>query len=80
MKSSLELRFLADENIPYTVVSKLRKLGYDIISVLNYRPGMTDEEAIELAIKEKRIIITSQNGELWFGRTNNPSNIRYSGQ
>ena len=72
MKLSLELRFLADENIPYTVISELKKLGYNIISVLNYRSGMTDEEVIELAVKEKRIIITFDKD---FGRlvTLNPN-------
>ncbi len=51
-------RLLADENIPQTVIIALREKGYDIASVWELRPGMSDEEVVELAIKESRIIIT----------------------
>ncbi len=51
-------RLLADENIPRTVIIVLRKRGYDVVSVWELRPGMSDEEVVELAIKELRIIIT----------------------
>ncbi len=51
-------RLLVDENIPRTVVLKLRETGYDIVSVWELRPGMSDEEVVELATKELRIIVT----------------------
>ncbi len=51
-------RLLADENIPRTVITQLRRKGYDIISVWELKPGISDEEVIELAIRESRIIIT----------------------
>jgi len=51
-------RLLADENIPRTVIIILREKGYDIASVWELRPGISDEEVVELAIKELRIIIT----------------------
>jgi len=51
-------RLLADENIPRTVIITLREKGYDIASVRELSPGMSDEEVVELAIKESRIIIT----------------------
>ena len=51
-------RLLADENIPRTVIIVLRKRGYDVASIWELRPGMSDEEVVELAIKESRIIIT----------------------
>ncbi len=51
-------RFLADENIPRTVIVTLKERGYDVVSVWELSPGMTDEEVVELAIKERRIIIT----------------------
>ena len=53
-----KLRLLADENIPRTVIIALREKGYDVASVWELRPGMSDEEVVELAIKESRIIIT----------------------
>jgi len=54
----LKLRLLADENIPRTVIITLREREYDIASVWELRPGMSDEEVAELAIRESRIIIT----------------------
>jgi len=53
-----KLRLLADENIPRTVIIALREKGYDVASVWELRSGMSDEEVVELAIKESRIIIT----------------------
>jgi len=54
----LKPRLLADENIPRTVIIALREKGYNIASVWELRPGMSDEEVVELAMKESRIIIT----------------------
>ncbi len=51
-------RFLADENIPRTAIIALRGKVYDVVSVWEIRPGMSDEEVVELAVKELRIIIT----------------------
>lgn len=51
-------RLLADENIPRTVITTLREKGYDVVSVWELKPGMSDEEVVKLAIKESRIIIT----------------------
>jgi len=52
------MKFLANENIPFTVVKELRKLGYDIIRIDEIKKGMKDEEVIEVSLKEGRIIIT----------------------
>ncbi len=46
------------KNVPRTVIIALREKGYDIASVWEFKPGMSDEEVVELAIKESRIIIT----------------------
>jgi len=54
----LKPRLLADENIPRTVIVTLRGKGYDTVSVYELRPGMRDEDVVELAVKERRIIIT----------------------
>ena len=54
----LKPRLLADENIPRTVIIALREKEYNIASVWELRPGMSDEEVVELAMKESRIIIT----------------------
>ncbi|ABU82246.1 DUF5615 family PIN-like protein [Ignicoccus hospitalis] len=51
-------RLLADENIPRTAIVTLREKGYDVVSVWELSPGISDEEVVELAIKERRIIVT----------------------
>ncbi len=52
------MRFLADENVPYGVVKRLRKDGVDIMSVYDVRRGITDSEVAELANSEGRILLT----------------------
>ena len=54
----LRPKLLADENIPRAVIIALREKGYDVVSVWEIGPGMSDEEVVELAIKESRIIVT----------------------
>ena len=49
---------MADENVPYGVVKRLRQDGVDIISVYDVRRGITDSEVAELANQEGRILIT----------------------
>jgi len=51
-------RLLADENIPRTAITTLREKGYDVASAWELRPGMSDEEVVELAVRESRIIVT----------------------
>jgi predicted nuclease of predicted toxin-antitoxin system len=55
---SLKPKILADENIPRTAIQFLRNSGYDIVSVWEMNPGMSDEQVVELSIREQRIIIT----------------------
>lgn len=43
------MKFLADENIPLKVVKKLQEEGFDIISVTELSPGISDEEVAEIS-------------------------------
>jgi len=53
------MRFLADENIPPPIVSFLRNLGHEVKSIKEDRLFRTpDEKIVEMAVKEKRTIIT----------------------
>ena len=52
------MRFLADENIPYPVVKRLRENGFDITSIYEVNRGITDEEVARIAAAEDRILIT----------------------
>lgn len=60
------IKFLADENIGFGVIVPLRKLGFDIKSVLEGNRGVEDVKILSVANKEKRILITADKdfGEL----------------
>ncbi len=62
------MKFLADGNIPYLMVSQLEAYGYDIKYVKTHNAGISDEEVIFLANREDRILITfdSDFGDLIF--------------
>lgn|GEM_PF-1770272 len=51
----LKPKLLADENIPRSTVNTLRGRGYDILSLWDLKPGMSDEEVVDLAIRESRM-------------------------
>jgi len=52
------ISFLADENIPLSVIKQLRKEGYCIISVVEDFKRSSDKKILELSSKNKLIIIT----------------------
>ncbi|MDO8498308.1 MAG: DUF5615 family PIN-like protein [bacterium] len=62
------MKFVADENLGIQVPKFLRKSGFDIISVSEFAPGITDYGVLEIANEEKRILITLDKdfGELVF--------------
>ena len=59
-------RLLADENIPIEVVRFLKRSGVDITSVMEFSPGLSDTEVMELANRENRVLVTSASW--WLGR------------
>ena len=65
-ENSSRQKFLADDNIPKSVVQRLRELGYDIVRASEYAKGLSDKEVAFIAVKENRIIITfdSDFGEI----------------
>ncbi len=54
----LKPKLLADENIPRTVITILRENGYDLLSIWETSPGISDDEVIRIAANEHRVIIT----------------------
>ena len=55
---SLKPKILADENIPNSTIQALRSSGYDVVSVWEVKPGLSDDQVVQLSIKEQRIILT----------------------
>ena len=62
------MKFIVDENIPFEVFLKLKKEGFDVISVSKNDQRLNDEEILSLALKENRTLITLDKdfGELVF--------------
>ncbi len=60
------MKFLADECCDRDLVGALRKVGYDVLYVLESKPGATDDEVLALAFDERRILLTEDKdfGEL----------------
>ena len=52
------MKFLADENFPIASKNYLKSEESDIIHVGEIDPGISDEQVIETANKENRIILT----------------------
>lgn len=53
------MKLLADENIGFSIINPLRKLGYDISSIIEISPGLDDKKVLSIANKENRIIINN---------------------
>ena len=51
-------KLLANENIPLGSVQALRKNGYDVISISERSLGISDENVLQLASTENRVIVT----------------------
>lgn len=62
------MKFLADENVPQQSIRLLRQSGFDVKSVGVEFSGVTDKDVLNLAIEEKRTILTFDRdyGELIF--------------
>ena len=76
------MKFLADESCDFIVVRALREIGYDVLSVSEMSPSMRDEDVIQLAGKERRILLTEDKdfGQLFYasiGRAYTVILIRY---
>lgn len=55
----MPMKFLADEDFPKPLVSKIRNLGYSVKTVQQKNlQGSSDEVVTNLSLKEKRIILT----------------------
>jgi len=59
------MQFLADESCDFAVVRALRDAGHDVWAVAQSAPSAADEAILELAVSEKRVLLTEDKD---FGR------------
>lgn len=59
------MKFLVDESVEFRIVLFLRSLGFDVVSISEQNPSISDPEVLKLAYHQKRVLITNDKG---FGR------------
>src|SRR5260370_36010113 len=72
------MRFLADECCDFAAVRSLRAQGHDVLAVSEFQHSSVDQEVMELALKENRILLSEDKdfGRLEFaGRLDSPGVI-----
>lgn len=52
------MKFVADVNISQSVIKFLRRAGHNVIDIKRLNPLIGDKEIINLALEEKRIVLT----------------------
>jgi len=52
------VKLLANENFPLTSVNYLRVKGFNITAIGTNNPSISDEDVIDIAIRENRTILT----------------------
>ena len=64
------MTFMADENFPRPALAALRVAGWDVVSVAEECPGISDEEVAALCSRSQRVLLTFDKdfGELVFRR------------
>ena len=75
--SDSTVKFLVDVGVGHLVEQYLANNGYDVVSVRALDPKMPDEEIIEIAYNEDRIIITMDKdfGELAYHSAKSHSGV-----
>lgn len=64
------MNFLADEICAAPVIQALREAGHDVVAIAEVAKGAVDEQVMEHALGERRILITEDRdfGELVYAR------------
>lgn len=62
MSKPFSIKFLVDESVEYGIVLFLRAKGFDVYSISEENPSISDPEVLDLAYKQKRVLITNDKG------------------
>jgi predicted nuclease of predicted toxin-antitoxin system len=71
------MNLLADESCGGPVIRALREAGHDVVAIAEVARGSTDEHVLELALNEKRVLITEDRdfGELGHAHHAKPATV-----
>lgn len=71
------MRLIADESCDFTIVRGLRAANHDVISIAERLTGANDEQVIELAASDRRLLITEDKdfGQLAFAAARENSGV-----
>lgn len=56
------MEFLADEKLKVPILAELRTAGHDVLSICDVGGSPSDDQLIELADMEQRILLTNDKG------------------
>ena len=51
--------FVADESVDKQIIDRLRDEGFEVLSIAEDRPGISDDEVLQLASAQNAILITA---------------------
>jgi predicted nuclease of predicted toxin-antitoxin system len=62
------MNLMADEGVDKPIIDALRKAGFDVVYILESHQGADDDNILELANKQQRVLLTQDKdfGELVF--------------
>lgn len=68
---------MADESCAGPIIRALREAGHNLVAIAEVAKGATDEQVLEFAAKEKRVLITEDRdfGELIYARGRSSSGV-----
>ena len=71
------MRFVADESCPGPVVRELIEVGHDVVVIAQVSQGATDEEVLDRALKDNRVLITEDRdfGELVYAQRRSSAGV-----
>ena len=71
------MNFVADESCAGPVIRALREAGHDVTAIAEVAKGATDEQVLERALNEKRVLITEDRdfGELVYARSQSSAGV-----
>src|SRR5215468_11274133 len=73
------MNFVADESCARPVIQALREAGHDVLDISELTPGAADDQVLERALNEKRVLITEDRdfGELVYARGRQSAGVVY---